>query len=88
MSRVEKISFALTHDLLASVRDAVKSGDYASSSEVVRDALRDWKERRILSSLQVAEVRRLVAEAEASGFEPHDDMHDIRTEAFGRLGRR
>jgi antitoxin ParD1/3/4 len=43
MANVEKLSIALTAEMAAMVRQAVESGEYASSSEVVRDALRDWK---------------------------------------------
>lgn len=46
MSRVEKLSIALTPKLAQDVRDAVASGEYASTSEVVREALRDWSGRR------------------------------------------
>jgi antitoxin ParD1/3/4 len=42
MSTVEKISIALPPEMVAVVRSAVDTGEYASSSEVVRDALRDW----------------------------------------------
>ena len=46
MSKVEKVSVALTPELLESIRYAVDSGDYASSSEVVREAVRDWVGKR------------------------------------------
>lgn len=46
MSNVEKMSIALTSELAEQVRAAVASGDYASASEVVRDALRDWAKKR------------------------------------------
>lgn len=46
MSNVEKVSIALSNELLRSVRAAVASGEYASSSEVVREALRQWKGQR------------------------------------------
>ena len=39
MSDIEKVSVALTRELAERVRAAVQSGDYASSSEVIRDAL-------------------------------------------------
>jgi putative addiction module CopG family antidote len=48
MSKVEKISIALTDEMLASVKEAVASGDYASSSEVIRHALRDWRRMRLV----------------------------------------
>ena len=47
MATVEKVSIALPTDMLTMVRKAVDGGDYASSSEVVREALREWKARRI-----------------------------------------
>ena len=40
MPTVEKISIALPPEMVAVVRQAVETGEYASSSEVVRDALR------------------------------------------------
>lgn len=67
MGKVEKISVALTDELLASVQGAVKSGDYASSSEVIREALRQWKTRRMHDEQASAALRQLVAEADASG---------------------
>jgi antitoxin ParD1/3/4 len=68
MAKIEKISVSLTGELLAEVQDAVASGDYASTSEVVRAALRDWREARGLRELATAHLSRLLAEAEASGY--------------------
>jgi antitoxin ParD1/3/4 len=48
MSTVEKISIALPPEMVAVVRSAVDTGEYAPSSEVVRDALRDWTQKRSL----------------------------------------
>jgi antitoxin ParD1/3/4 len=48
MAKAEKLSIALTPELAELVRDAVSSGDYASSSEVIREALRDWKTMRLI----------------------------------------
>ena len=85
MGKVEKISIALTDEMLSSVKDALASGDYASSSEVIRDALRDWKKRRGRESEAVHELRRLIAEADASGFEPYINMDEIKAEGRRRL---
>lgn len=46
MATIEKISIALSSDMLSMVRKVVATGDYASTSEVVREALREWKARR------------------------------------------
>lgn len=67
MSNVEKISIALPRDMAALVRNAVATGDYASSSEVIREALREWKARRAARRDAVEEIRRLWEEGIASG---------------------
>ena len=59
MATVEKISIALPPDMVATLREAVDSGEYASASEVVRDALRDWTLKRKVQTLEVDELRRL-----------------------------
>jgi antitoxin ParD1/3/4 len=46
MATLEKISIALPPEVVAIVRRAVESGEFASSSEVVRDALHEWTQRR------------------------------------------
>ncbi len=67
MANVEKLSVALTPDMAADIRAAVQAGDYGSVSEVVRDALRDWRLRRKVEALDVDELRRLVKEGIDSG---------------------
>jgi antitoxin ParD1/3/4 len=67
MPNVEKISVALTSEMAAFVRDAVESGEYASSSEVIREALRDWKQKRLLQLHKIDELRRLWQEGIDSG---------------------
>ncbi|NJM31053.1 MAG: type II toxin-antitoxin system ParD family antitoxin [Rhizobiales bacterium] len=79
MSNVEKISVALTPEMAATMRQVVEAGEYASASEVMREALRDWKSRRILRQQAVEELRRLWDTGMASG--PSRDGE----EAFARL---
>lgn len=85
MATVEKISIALTHDLADLVRQAVENGDYASSSEVIRDALRDWKMKRTIQQQQLEELRRLWTEGAASGPGRFFTMEDIIQEARNRF---
>ena len=60
MPNVEKISIALPAEMVAVVRQAVETGEYASSSEVVRDALRDWTQERSVRQQQgINELRRV-----------------------------
>jgi uncharacterized protein len=58
MPSIEKVSIALPSEMLAMVKQAVEGGDYASSSEVVREALREWKARRAASAVKTAETPR------------------------------
>lgn len=71
MSQVEKVSVALTPELAAAMRQAVADGDYASASEVVRDALRGWRLRRMERAEAVATLRASWDAGVASG-EPLD----------------
>jgi antitoxin ParD1/3/4 len=67
MPTVEKLSIALPMEMASLLREAVESGEYASASEVVRDALRAWKRKRKLETLELSELRRLVQEGIESG---------------------
>lgn len=85
MANVEKVSIALTPEMLAVVREAVESGEYASSSEVMREALREWTRRRALESEEVEALRRLWQEGLESGPGRFADMAAIKAEARRRL---
>ena len=63
MSAIEKISIALPHEMVSLVRQAVDAGEYASSSEVVRDALRDWTHKRSLRQQGLDELRQVWKQA-------------------------
>ncbi len=63
MATAEKISIALPPEMVNLVRGAVATGEYASSSEVIRDALRDWTYKRNLRQQGVTELRRVWQEA-------------------------
>lgn len=71
MANVEKLSIALTPELASTVREAIASGQYASASELMREALREWQQRRIERERAITEIRRLWDEGLASG-EPVD----------------
>jgi antitoxin ParD1/3/4 len=78
MPTVEKISIALPPEMAAQVRRAVEAGEYASSSEVVRDALRDWTQKRQLQQNGIAELRKLWPQARKDNTPgvPMDDVLD------------
>jgi antitoxin ParD1/3/4 len=67
MAHVEKVSVALTSEMAAMMRQLVESGEYASASEVMREALRDWKFRRTQRDQAIDELRRQWDAGIASG---------------------
>jgi antitoxin ParD1/3/4 len=48
MAEVERLTVTMPADMLAVLKAAVDGGDYASTSEVIREAVRDWKMKRAL----------------------------------------
>ena len=76
MTTAEKISIALPSEMVAVVRGAVATGEYASSSEVVRDALRDWTHKRSLRQQGVVELRQVWREAMLDK-RPGADVDDV-----------
>lgn len=67
MSNVEKISVSLPKEMTATMKDAVNAGAYASTSEIVRDALRDWQEKQLRKGEQLTRLRRMLQGAIDSG---------------------
>lgn len=59
MADIQRLTITLPSDMAAVVKGAVEGGDYASSSEVVRESLRDWKVNR---ALQLQELTALKAD--------------------------
>lgn len=87
MGHVDKRSITLSPELAASVDNAVAAGEYASASEVIRDALRQWKERRDLFGYSIEELRALIQEGIDSGPGRFSSMDEIKKEARSRLAK-
>ena len=81
MATVEKLSIALTTEMAREVRMAVKSGEYASSSEVIREALRDWRRKRALQDQEIEELRGMWREGIKSGKGRYRSMEEIKQAA-------
>ncbi|MDR3425054.1 MAG: type II toxin-antitoxin system ParD family antitoxin [Alphaproteobacteria bacterium] len=57
MADIERITITLPTDMAAVVKGAVEDGDYASTSEVIRAALRDWRIKRALQLQEIAALK-------------------------------
>lgn len=78
MSQIERMTVALPVEMAAIIKNAVEMGDYSSSSEVFRDAIRDWKIKRQLQQHEVEQMRLKVsqgiADLAAGRTKPADDV--------------
>jgi antitoxin ParD1/3/4 len=59
MANIERMTITMPPEMAATLRSAVEGGEYASTSEIVREAIRDWtrardSERRDLDMLREA----------------------------------
>ena len=85
MGRIEKISIALPEEMLQSVKEAVDSGQYASTSEVIRDALRGWQLREPLRKAEIERLRKAWEEGLASGPAKEIDFEEVKRRGRERL---
>src|ERR1700728_3973432 len=67
----EKISITMTADMLRTVRESVEAGEYASTSEALRDAVRVWQRQRLEDAERLSAIR---ARVRRSLDDPRPDM--------------
>ncbi len=79
MAMLDKITISLPREMVSEIKAAIAAGEFTSASEVVRDALRQWRRSRTVIPLSDEELRRLAREGRESG-EPFDGEA-----ALGRL---
>ncbi len=85
MDEIERLSIALPTPMADAVRRAVEAGEYASTSEVISDALRLWESRRDLRERDLEVVRQRWDEGKASGRAGAIDIKRIIAEARAKL---
>jgi antitoxin ParD1/3/4 len=57
MAELERLTITMPGELAAAVKAAVAEGGYASTSEVMRQALRDWKIKRAIQQEEIASLK-------------------------------
>lgn len=85
MANVEKVSVSMTPQHAEMLREAVRSGAYASSSEVVREAMRDWSAKWLQRRGDIARLQAMWAEGKASGEPTEVDLDQLLDEARQEL---
>ncbi len=78
MATVEKLSISLTPEFASDIRGAVATGEYSSTSEVIRDALRAWKQVRQDRAVASEALARLWREGVESGESSALDADEIK----------
>jgi len=63
MAKLERITVTMPEEMVAKLRAAVESGEYATTSEVVREALRDWSDEQRRREEENAAMRAILAKA-------------------------
>ena len=85
MANIEKVSVALTGEQISVLKAAVEAGEYATTSEIVREAIRDWQLKRELRQEDIKRLRQLWDKGLASGSAGELDLQELRQEARTRL---
>ena len=60
MAKLERITFTVPEEMAAKLRAAVEAGEYATTSEIVREALRDWNEQQERRQAALEKLRELI----------------------------
>ena len=84
-------TITLTSEMAEAVRGALSEGAYASTSEIIREALRDWQTKRTLQQRELEALRAGVrrGEADIAAGRVHDfDPERIIKKGRKRLARR
>ena len=85
MSDIHKVSVALTSEQIAALKAAIETGEYATTSEIVREAIRDWQFKRELRQEDLKRLRQLWDQGIGSGPAAPLDFDELRREGRQRL---
>ena len=64
---MKTLTISLSPKQITRLQAAVETGNYASNSEVVRDALRLWEQREDIRQLEIDRLKRAYVEGMSSG---------------------
>lgn len=67
MPGIERVTITMPAELAETLRQTVAGGEYASTSEVVREALRDWTRRRDVERQDLEALRTAIKAGLDSG---------------------
>jgi len=86
MAVIERVSITLPAEMAAALRQTVEDGQYASTSEIVREALREWSRKRDQELNDLQALREAVKIGDESG--PSIPAAEVFTELRQMIARR
>ncbi|MBO0906213.1 type II toxin-antitoxin system ParD family antitoxin [Jiella sonneratiae] len=76
MSSIERMTITVPAEMAAALKAAVAEGEYASTSEVVREALRAWTRARDCECRELMALRDAIRAGDESGASiPADEVY-------------
>ena len=84
MGAIERLTITVPSEMAATVKAAVDDGEYASVSEVIRDALRGWMREQDSARRELEELRAAIRVGLESG--PGIPAEEVFAELRARYG--
>ena len=76
MSKLERITVTLPEPMAERLRVFVETGQYATTSEIVREALRGWADKQDRRRAELDKLRAMIVEGEGGPFRDGDEFFD------------
>lgn len=90
MGKLERITVTMPEEMAAKLRAAVDAGAYATTSEVIREALRHWGDKQERRAAELERLREMIAEGQAGPFLDGEtaltDLRDYVAALVGKTG--
>lgn len=86
MGAIERLTITVPSEMAAIVKAAVEGGEYASTSEVIRDALRGWIREQDAVRRELEELRAAIRAGLESG--PGIPAEQVYNELRNLIGQR
>lgn len=67
MSAIERLTITMRAEMAVALRQTVSGGEYASTSKVVREALREWTRHRDAGRRDLETLREAIRAGDKSG---------------------
>jgi antitoxin ParD1/3/4 len=74
MPSIERLTVTMPSEMAATVRAAVEGGSYASTSEIIREALREWSSKRDDEVRALEMLRAMIAEGDQGEDIPAEEV--------------